>query len=50
MSKDFLDDPEQDWENAMWSDETRIELFDLTLVLPFCNNSIFGSLLVIIRL
>uniref|UniRef100_A0A8C7F607 L3MBTL histone methyl-lysine binding protein 3 n=1 Tax=Oncorhynchus kisutch TaxID=8019 RepID=A0A8C7F607_ONCKI len=29
FSNDHLDDPEEDWEKVMWSDETKIELFGL---------------------
>lgn len=29
FAKDHLDDPEEDWGNVMWSDETKIELFGL---------------------
>ncbi|KAI3355760.1 hypothetical protein L3Q82_004332 [Scortum barcoo] len=28
FAKDHLDDPEEAWEKVMWSDETKIELFD----------------------
>ncbi len=28
-AKDHLDDPEEAWEKAMWSDETKIELFGI---------------------
>ncbi|KAK3568047.1 hypothetical protein QTP86_029116 [Hemibagrus guttatus] len=27
FAKEHLDDPEEDWENVIWSDETKIELF-----------------------
>ncbi|KAK3543914.1 hypothetical protein QTP70_031165 [Hemibagrus guttatus] len=27
FAREHLDDPEEDWENVMWSDETKIELF-----------------------
>ncbi|XP_057673496.1 ras-related protein Rab-40C isoform X1 [Corythoichthys intestinalis] len=27
FAREHLDDPEEDWENMLWSDETRIELF-----------------------
>ncbi|XP_068178448.1 uncharacterized protein [Antennarius striatus] len=27
FAREHLDDPEEDWENVLWSDETRIELF-----------------------
>ncbi|KAK3551091.1 hypothetical protein QTP70_012177 [Hemibagrus guttatus] len=27
-AREHLDDPEEDWENVIWSDETKIELFD----------------------
>ncbi|KAK3523887.1 hypothetical protein QTP70_015717 [Hemibagrus guttatus] len=27
FAREHLDDPEEDWENAIWSDETKIELF-----------------------
>uniref|UniRef100_A0AAY5KHY7 Transposase Tc1-like domain-containing protein n=1 Tax=Esox lucius TaxID=8010 RepID=A0AAY5KHY7_ESOLU len=29
FANDHLDDPEEEWEKVMWSDETRIELFGL---------------------
>ncbi|XDV12822.1 hypothetical protein PO909_001392 [Leuciscus waleckii] len=29
FANDHLDDPEEEWEKAMWSDETKIELFGL---------------------
>ncbi|KAK6318927.1 hypothetical protein J4Q44_G00101380 [Coregonus suidteri] len=29
FANDHLDDPEEEWENVMWSDETKIELFGL---------------------
>ncbi len=29
FAKDHLDDPEEAWEKVMWSDETKIELFDI---------------------
>ncbi|XP_073690597.1 uncharacterized protein [Garra rufa] len=29
FAKDNLDDPEEAWEKVMWSDETKIELFDI---------------------
>ncbi|KAK6297049.1 hypothetical protein J4Q44_G00331910 [Coregonus suidteri] len=29
FANDHLDDPEEDWEKVMWSDETKIELFGL---------------------
>ncbi|KAK3561446.1 hypothetical protein QTP86_002827 [Hemibagrus guttatus] len=28
FAREHLDDPEEDWENVIWSDETKIELFD----------------------
>jgi len=28
-ANDHLDDPEEEWEKVMWSDETKIELFGL---------------------
>ncbi len=27
FAREHLDDPEEDWENVIWSDETKIELF-----------------------
>ena len=27
FAREHLDDPEEDWENGIWSDETKIELF-----------------------
>ncbi|KAJ4941147.1 hypothetical protein JOQ06_027434 [Pogonophryne albipinna] len=27
LAREHLDDPEEDWENVIWSDETKIELF-----------------------
>lgn len=27
FAREHMDDPEEDWENIMWSDETKIELF-----------------------
>ena len=35
FANDHLDDPEEEWETVMWSDETKIEPFDL--------NSMFGG-------
>ncbi|MEW3804189.1 hypothetical protein, partial [Pseudomonas aeruginosa] len=29
FANDHLDDPEEEWEKVMWSDETKIELFGL---------------------
>ena len=29
FAKEHLDDPEEAWENVMWSDETKIELFGI---------------------
>ncbi|KAJ4932445.1 hypothetical protein JOQ06_010867 [Pogonophryne albipinna] len=29
FAREHLDDPEEDWENVIWSDETKIELFEL---------------------
>ncbi|CDQ89280.1 unnamed protein product, partial [Oncorhynchus mykiss] len=29
FANDHLDDPEEEWEKVMWSDETQIELFSL---------------------
>lgn len=29
FASDHLDDPEEEWEKVMWSDETKIELFGL---------------------
>ncbi|KAM5193797.1 LOW QUALITY PROTEIN: uncharacterized protein ACMZJ9_019598 [Mantella aurantiaca] len=28
FAREHLDDPEEDWENVIWSDETKVELFD----------------------
>ncbi|KAK3563923.1 hypothetical protein QTP86_004865 [Hemibagrus guttatus] len=28
FAREHLDDPEEDWENVIWSDETKIELFE----------------------
>ncbi|KAK3518484.1 hypothetical protein QTP70_001530 [Hemibagrus guttatus] len=28
FAREHLDEPEEDWENVIWSDETKIELFD----------------------
>uniref|UniRef100_A0A8C8GCM4 SAM domain-containing protein n=1 Tax=Oncorhynchus tshawytscha TaxID=74940 RepID=A0A8C8GCM4_ONCTS len=33
FSNDHLDDPEEEWEKVMWSDETKIELFGLNSTL-----------------
>ncbi|KAJ4941074.1 hypothetical protein JOQ06_027361 [Pogonophryne albipinna] len=30
FAREHLDDPEEDWENVIWSDETKIELFGKT--------------------
>ncbi len=30
FAREYLDDPEEDWENVIWSDETKIELFGKT--------------------
>ncbi len=27
FAREHLDDPEEDWENVIWSDETKIEMF-----------------------
>ncbi|KAK3549115.1 hypothetical protein QTP70_032577, partial [Hemibagrus guttatus] len=31
LAREHLDDPEEDWENVIWSDETKIELFGKNL-------------------
>ncbi|KAI3377556.1 hypothetical protein L3Q82_008722, partial [Scortum barcoo] len=31
FASDHLDDPEEAWEEVMWSDETKIELFGINL-------------------
>ncbi len=36
FAREHLDDPEEDWENVIWSDdETKIELFDKTQLVVF---------------
>ena len=35
FAKEHLDDPEEAWEKVMWSDETKIELFDINLTRVF---------------
>uniref|UniRef100_A0A8C5R6Q7 Uncharacterized protein n=1 Tax=Leptobrachium leishanense TaxID=445787 RepID=A0A8C5R6Q7_9ANUR len=31
FAREHLDDPEEDWENVIWSDETKVELFGKNL-------------------
>ena len=38
FANDHLDDPEEEWEKVMWSDETKIELFVLN-----STRSVFGG-------
>ena len=39
FAREHLDDPEEDWENVIWSDETKIELFGNALGLFFCKGT-----------
>uniref|UniRef100_A0A8C7YI10 Glutamate receptor n=1 Tax=Oryzias sinensis TaxID=183150 RepID=A0A8C7YI10_9TELE len=32
FSRDHLDHPEEDWENIMWSDETKMKLFGINMI------------------
>ncbi len=34
FAREHLDDPEEDWENVIWSDETKIELFGKNSTCP----------------
>ncbi|KAJ4936404.1 hypothetical protein JOQ06_000998 [Pogonophryne albipinna] len=44
FAREHLDDPEEDWENVIWSDETKIELFGLKQMLTHLS-SLKGSAL-----
>ncbi len=35
LAREHLDDPEEDWENVIWSDETKIELLVKTQLVVF---------------
>ncbi len=39
FAREHLDDPEEDWENVIWSDETKIELFgkNSTCRVTYCD-------------
>ena len=38
FANDHLDDPEEEWEKVMWSDETKIELFGLNSIRRVSNQ------------
>ncbi|KAK3547100.1 hypothetical protein QTP86_011677 [Hemibagrus guttatus] len=51
FAREHLDDPEEDWENVIWSDETKIELFakpiaasmlDPVVTFPPAVKTVFG--------